>query len=212
MQARTGTAFRTVAVLLAAVLLAACSDEDDDAVPTSTMSVPDGIELEDRPATTAPATTAPPPVVPSEIELRAEGVGDLLIGSTPQVDAMASLAPVLGEPELETAECPGGSDTSMTFVSGLVLLFVDGQLSGWSYGGDEPPTVPMETDAGIALGDPVADLLDAYPDNFQWVADSTLGDEFFIGTGFPYLGGLASGQGDTDTVDVLWAGDACVFR
>jgi hypothetical protein len=201
--------------LLVLAVLTACGDDsgdEDDAGATSTMSVPDGIALDDGPPTTAPPTTAPPPVVPTEIELRAEGVGDLLIGGAPQVDVMASLAPVLGEPEVESTECPGGSDTSMRWDGGLVLLFSAGQLAGWSYSGDGEPAVPVQTDAGITAGDTVADLLAAYPENFQWVADSTLGPEFFIGTGFPYLGGVATGEADTDTVDVLWAGDACVFR
>jgi hypothetical protein len=65
---------------------------------------------------------------------------------------------------------------------------------------------------GVAPGDTVADLRAAYPDDFQWVPDSTLGVEFYIGNGFPYLGGVTTGQADTDTLDVLWAGDACVFR
>jgi hypothetical protein len=100
----------------------------------------------------------------------------------------------------------------MRWDGGLMLLFSAGQLAGWSYNGDGEPAVPVATDAGITVGDTVEDLLAAYPVDFQWVPDSTLGHEFFIGTGFPYVGGVATGETDTDTVDVLWAGDACIFR
>lgn len=202
-------------IAAAALGLSGCGDDeaaDDEAAPTSTLSVPEGIGLGDQPSTTAPATTAPPPDVPEEIVLSAEAVADMPIGGTPQVDVMASLVPLLGEPIVEEAECPGGSDTSMRWDGGPHLLFAAGQLSGWSYAGDEAPIVPIHTDAGIAPGDTVADLLAAYPDNFQWVPDSTLGTEFYIGMGFPYLGGVTTGESDTDTIEVLWAGDACVFR
>jgi hypothetical protein len=196
----------------AAVVLAGCGNDGEDAEPTSTLSVPEGIALGDQPATTAPATTSPPPAIPTEIVLAADGVSGYPIGSATRVDVMAALAPVLGEPVVEDTECPGGSDTSMRWEDGPTLLFAGGQLSGWSYDGGDKPVIPIHTDAGIAPGDTVADLRAAYPENFQWVPDSTLGVEFYIGTGFPYLGGVTTGEGATDTVDVLWAGDACVFR
>src|SRR5262245_41796141 len=206
-----------VLLVSTALVVVGCGDSGDEEnaegdAPSSTMSVPEGIELGDQPSTTAPPTTAPPPDVPEEVVLSPEGVGDLSIGSAPRVDVMATLVPLLGEPVVEAAECPGGSDTSMRWEGGPTLYFASGQLSGWSYGGDEDPVVPIQTDAGIAPGATVAELLAAYPADFQWVPDSTLGDEFYIGTGFPYVGGVATGRADDDTVDVIWAGDSCVFR
>src|SRR5829696_1309897 len=134
----------SAATAVAGLVLAGCADDeagDDEASPTSTMSVPEGIERGDQPETTAPATTAPPPDVPDQVVLSAESVADLPIGSTPQVDVMAALVPVLGEPAMDDAECPGGSDTALHWEAGPTLLFADGQLSGWSYAVEEDPTL-----------------------------------------------------------------------
>jgi hypothetical protein len=123
------------------------------------------------------------------------------------------LAPVLGEPEMTAPECGGGSDTAAEFVGGLTVYFGGGQLSGWLLDGAAGPApMPVLTDRGLRAGDTVADLTETYPDDFRWVDGSSLGDEFFIGTGFPYLGGLATGTAQDDTVQMLWAGDSCIAR
>src|SRR5262245_31804837 len=133
----------------AVLVLAGCGDDGGEAQPTSTLSVPEGIGLGDQPSTTAPPTTAPPPAVPDEIVLSADGVSGMPIGRTPQVDVMAALSPVLGEPTVEDTECPGGSTVSMRWEDGPTLLFADGQLSGWSYAGGSE-TVAIHTETGIA--------------------------------------------------------------
>jgi hypothetical protein len=204
----------TVALLPVAGM--ACSSDDDPegaATSSSTMSVPEGIELGDRASTTVVATTTPPPVAPEEVRLSGTGVADRPIGSTPEVDVLTMLTPLLGEPEVTAAECPGGSDRAARFDVGLTVYFAGGQLSGWAFAaGDEVAGSPVLTDRDLRPGDTVTDLLAAYPDDFQWIEDSTLGTEFFIGTGFPYVGGTATGTEPNDTVEVLWAGDACLAR
>ena len=72
--------------------------------------------------------------------------------------------------------------------------------------------MPIQTDRGVTLGDTVADLQAAHDEGFQWVPDSTLGTEFYIGSGFPYLGGLASGEEPDDVVEALWGADSCAAR
>jgi hypothetical protein len=208
--------------LLLLLLLAGlgCSGSDDDATGdgdgVSTLSAPEGIALDDSISTTAPPTTRPPQILPDTIVLSGNGVNAYPLG-TPQVDLTAMLAPLLGEPEVQPAECPGGSDTAERYPGGLTLYFGGGQLSGWAYtapptGTADPATVPVQTDRGITLGDTVAELQAAHDEGFQWIADSTLGTEFYIGSGFPYLGGLASGEAPDAVVEALWGADSCAAR
>jgi hypothetical protein len=198
--------------------LLGCSSADDgasgdaDTGPGSTISVPEGIQLDESVSTTAPATTTPPQVLPDTVIVSGPGVDDFPLG-TPQVDVLAMLTPLLGEPEIQPAECPGGSDAAARFPGGFTVYFGSGQLSGWTYTATTPgATTPIETDRGVSLGDTVADLQTAHDDGFQWVDDSTLGTEFYLGSGFPYLGGLTSGQELDAVIEALWGADSCAAR
>lgn len=190
--------------------------EEDGADGVTTLSAPEGIALDDSTTTTAPATTTPPQILPETIVLSGNGVNAYALG-TPQVDLTAMLAPLLGEPEVQPAECPGGSDSAERYPGGLTLYYGAGQLSGWAFtslpdGTTDAPAVPVQTDRGVTLGDTVAALQEAHDEGFQWVPDSTLGTEFYIGSGFPYLGGLASGEAPEAVVEALWGADSCAAR
>jgi hypothetical protein len=168
----------------------------------------------------------PPPSIPREddtgglaLVAEANRLGDHRLGDAAEV-VVADVADVLGRPlHTEGVECPGGSDRTVRWEAGLTAVFADGRLSGWTLeapspgpADDDAEPVEIATTDGIGVGSPVAQLQAAFPDNFHWVPDSTLGVEFFIGSGYPYLGGLATGEGPDDTVEWLWAGDSCSFR
>lgn len=218
-------------VILGTVALGACADDEPTAEPADATSVaptteavgatttphesttaPDPASATSQPATTSPDTTQPS-TGPGVVVVGADGVAGLTMGADADqvIDAVSG---VLGPPDDDgPAECPGGSDRTVRWAGSFQVQLAQGALAGWVWSSPgPPPDVPVVTDGGIALGDPVADLLAAYPDDFQWVPDSTLGVEFFIGTGYPYLGGLATGEQPTDAVTALFAGDSCAYR
>lgn len=191
-------------VLLGAIGCSADESDDGASEPTPTLSVPEGI------ARTSGVPTTP--ALPDQVTLGRDGLAGFALGA-PAADVEALLGELLGPAETSDEACQGGSDRSVGWTSGLTVYFAADQLSGWWLRdvADDAPVV-VETERGITAGDSVEALLAAEPDDFQWVPDSTLGTEFYVGTGFPYLGGVATGEEPTDTIESLWAGDGCVSR
>ncbi|QZH74607.1 MAG: hypothetical protein JY451_13230 [Erythrobacter sp.] len=109
----------------------------------------------------------------------------------------ATLGNVLGE---VTGSYDGQGDCWLesTQYEGLSLQFKDDLFVGYSA---EAPYVP-ELSRSEMLADPGVAL----------VEDSTLGEEFTIGSGEAIISGIFAGEGDDAAVESLWAGEVCTFR
>lgn len=145
--------------------------------------------------------------------LLTDGIGAFTLGAD-QDEVLDTMFGILGPAsDVGPIECPGGSDTTAYWPS-VGLVFSDGQLSGWSWGrdGEEPPPIEAETPEGITIGSTVAELEAAYPDELNWIPESTLGTEFYVGSGYPGFGGFTTGTEPDDTVTMLYGGDLCAFR
>lgn len=110
-----------------------------------------------------------------------------------------TLASVLGDvvEQVGNAECPVGP-LEMTSHDGMVLYFRDDAFVGYTA---RAPYVPDLTRAEM-LADPAVSL----------VEDSTLGEEFLIGTAESGIAGLFDGEGEDARVATMWAGMTCVAR
>ncbi len=168
-------------LVVALLLLPACGDDDDvDAA--------------------APTTAAASSTLHVEADgLLAGGVA-LRFGSTRD-----DVIEALGAPaeEGEQAECPAGPATTARY-DDLLLTLQDGELVGWSIGGESPLTTPD----GVGIGTTRAELELALGPA-QVVPDSTLGTELFYDGG---LSALLESDDDDAAVTALWAGTTCIFR
>ncbi len=95
------------------------------------------------------------------------------------------------------ADC-GAGPMQYTTYDGITLNFQDDTFVGYSA---SAPYVPRLTRAEM-LADPEVAL----------VEDSTLGDEFTIGSGEAIISGVFNTANDQDLVSSLWAGAVCVYR
>lgn len=172
--------------------------------------------------TVAPTTTTT--VAPTAAPLRRDGFSTATFGSEAEA-TIAAVSAELGAPSGDTgwvepltiSTCPGTQARSVSW-GVLSLLFGDQSVHGqgtvhfvaWSYGtvdgvGGDP--VGLLTPEDVGLGDTLADLRAAYPDVVV-----TPGEEGLFETGFAVddaLGGLLTGDADTDTVTVLTGGPYC---
>ncbi len=153
------------------------------------------------PSTTAAgdgsSPTSAPPAASATIVLGFESIGVARFGE-PRADVLARVSAVLGAPELEGPGCElAGPAATIIRWPQLTLELTDGVLDGYSA---RPPST-LETEAGIGLGDSVADLRAAYgPD----VVIPGLPPEFDENTfaitsaasGSEILGGLSSTDDD----------------
>lgn len=226
----TPTQLRALVVTALVVALAAASTGcgGDDGQPTSaaesepalagtTTPHPEAtapVSAADAPDATTGDTGVPPVSDPGgPWVLATDGIGPFRLGSD-QVEVLDGMFAVLGPAsDVGPIECPGGSDTTATWPS-VGLVFVDGFLSGWSWGraGQPPPPIAAQTPEGITVGSTVGNARAAYGDALRWIPDSTLGTEFYVGSGFPGFGGFATGTDETDTVTMLYSGDLCAYR
>jgi len=113
-----------------------------------------------------------------------------------------------GTPRRSTGEeCPAGP-TEFTSFGELQLAFQDDRWIGWALGGAFPAT----TMDGIGIGTPRARV--ERTRELTMVSDSTLGDEFVLGSADQEaaIGGIFGGPGPEDRIAYLWAGVACNFR
>ena len=191
-------------------LLAACKPADkppaDDTAVPSAPPVPEA--KADGPAA---ATTA--------VALDAEGLrfvdkntgrASLLAFGVPREQAENALANVTGKADdrSDNNEC-GAGPMAFTRFDAMTLNFQDGKFVGW-FLGNEKGAKDYSTPSGIGIGTTRAKAKQSV--TITDIEDSTLGEEFSIGTGGTVVGGMFAEPGDAAKVDALFAGANCFFR
>jgi hypothetical protein len=193
-------------------LLAACkpgpqkAQPGDDSIPPGVPAVPEAKADGPNAATTA-------------ISLDGEGLRfvdkttgktSLLAFGVPRAQAETALANVAGkEDDRSTNEECGAGPMEFTRYDAMTLNFQDGKFAGW-FLGNEPGANLYSTMSGIAIGTPRAKAKESV--SIVDLEDSTLGEEFSIGTGENVIGGMFAAPGDTAKIDALFAGTNCFFR
>lgn len=106
-------------------------------------------------------------------------------------------------------ECGAGPmDFASSSATGLTLNFQEDRLVGWFFDGDGKLA---HTAQDITTGSTRAALEQAMPIEMQ--ADSTLGIEFFSGSGETgFIGGFLSNESEDAIVESLYSGTNCFFR
>lgn len=194
---------------LAAVLLAACKPTADKAsVDGDPVAPPVPVAKADGPAAT---TTV--------VSLDGEGLrfvdtvsgrASLLAFGVPRDQAETALANVAGkEDDRSTNEECGAGPMQFTRYDAMTLNFQDGKFVGW-FLGNEPGAANYSTASGIAVGTTRAKATESV--SIVDMEDSTLGEEFSIGTGEHVIGGMFAAPGDAAKIDALFAGVNCFFR
>jgi hypothetical protein len=186
-------------------LLAACKPAPDKTpAATETAAPPVPAAKADGPAA---ATTA--------VSLDGEGLrfidktsgkASLLAFGVPRAQAETALANVAGKADDRSTndEC-GAGPMQFTRYDAMTLNFQDDKFVGW-FLGNEPGAAAYSTASGTTrakAGESVS-IID--------VEDSTLGEEFSIGTGDNVVGGMFAAPGDGAKIDALFAGVNCFFR
>lgn len=174
-------------------------------------------------ATTTTTTTAPAPLV--QIELTADGLGDVMFGIDPAT-VIAEISARFGGADFDSdwmpaesnvyGSCPGETMRAVAWGS-LTTIFVDddsSELGGWFYtytygydyaeneGGIDPRGLNLRTDRGIGLGSTVADLRAAYGQQVIIDGDAALDVWSFVVDG-EGMRGLLSGSQDDAVVTLL---------
>lgn len=194
------------------VLLAACkpgaekTQPGDDSLPSAAPPIPEAKNDGPNAATTA-------------ISLDGEGLrfvdktsgkASLLAFGVPRAQAETALANVAGTEDDRSinAECGAGA-MEFTRYDAMTLNFQDGKFAGW-FLGNEPGADSYSTMTGIAIGTTRTKAKESVA--IIDVEDSTLGEEFSIGTGDKVIGGMFAAPGDAAKIDALFAGTNCFFR
>lgn len=141
---------------------------------------------------------------------KASGKASLLAFGVPRVQAETALAKVAGQQDDRStnAECGAGT-MEFTRYDAMTLNFQDGKFVGW-FLGNEPGAAAYSTASGIAIGTTRAKAAESA--SIVDLEDSTLGEEFSIGTGDNVVGGMFAAPGDAAKIDALFAGVNCFFR
>jgi len=138
------------------------------------------------------------------------GKASLLAFGVPRAQAETALANVAGkEDDRSTNEECGAGPMQFTRYDAMTLNFQDGKFVGW-FLGNEPGAATYSTMSGVAVGTTRAKAKEAV--SIVDVEDSTLGEEFSIGTGDNLIGGMFAAPGDAAKIDALFAGVNCFFR
>lgn len=141
---------------------------------------------------------------------KAGGKTSLLAFGVPRAQAEAALANVAGkEDDRSTNEECGAGPMEFTRYDAMTLNFQDGKFTGW-FLGNEPGADAYSTTSGIAVGTTRARAKESV--TIVDIEDSTLGEEFSIGTGDKLIGGMFAAPGDAAPIDALFAGVNCFFR
>ena len=98
---------------------------------------------------------------------------------------------------------------AFTRFDAMTLNFQDGKFVGW-FLGNEKGAKAYSTASGIGIGTTRAKAKQSV--TITDIEDSTLGEEFSIGTGDTVVGGMFAEPGDAAKVDALFAGVNCFFR
>lgn len=191
-------------------LLAACkpadkSPADETAVP-SAPPVPEAKADGPAAATTAVALDAEG----LRFIEKASGKASLLAFGVPREQAEKALANVAGKADdrSDNNEC-GAGPMAFTRFDAMTLNFQDGKFVGW-FLGNEKGAKDYSTPSGIGIGTTRAKAKQSV--TITDIEDSTLGEEFSIGTGDTVVGGMFAEPGDAAKVDALFAGVNCFFR
>jgi hypothetical protein len=200
---------RKMTALMMVALLAACKPAPDQtATETEVSAPPVPAAKADGPAA---ATTA--------VSLDGEGLrfidkssgkASLLAFGVPRAQAETALANVAGQADDRSTndEC-GAGPMQFTRYDAMTLNFQDGKFTGW-FLGNEPGAATYSTVSGIGIGTTRAKASESV--SIVAVEDSTLGEEFSIGTGDNVVGGMFAAPGDAAKIDALFAGVNCFFR
>jgi hypothetical protein len=186
-------------------LLAACKPADKPAVP-SAPPVPEAKADGPAAATTAVALDAEG----LRFIDKASGKASLLAFGVPREQAEKALANVAGKADdrSDNNEC-GAGPMAFTRFDAMTLNFQDGRFVGW-FLGNEKGAKDYSTASGIGIGTTRAKAKQSV--TITDIEDSTLGEEFSIGTGDTVVGGMFAEPGDAAKVDALFAGVNCFFR
>ncbi|SEH14076.1 hypothetical protein SAMN05428974_1077 [Sphingopyxis sp. YR583] len=141
---------------------------------------------------------------------KTSGKTSLLAFGVPRAQAETALANVAGkEDDRSTNEECGAGTMEFTRYDAMTLNFQDGKFAGW-FLGNEPGANIYSTMSGIAIGTTRAKAKESV--SIVDLEDSTLGEEFSIGTGDTVIGGMFAAPGETAKIDALFAGTNCFFR
>lgn len=200
---------RKMTALTMVALLAACKPAPDHTATETEVSAPP------VPAAKADGPAAATTAVSLDGEgLRfidkARGKASLLAFGVPRAQAETALANVAGQADDRSTndEC-GAGPLQFTRYDAMTLNFQDGKFVGW-FLGNEPGAAAYSTASGIGIGTTRAKA--AASVTIVDLEDSTLGEEFSIGTGDNVVGGMFAAPGDAAKIDALFAGVNCFFR
>lgn len=141
---------------------------------------------------------------------KTSGKASLLAFGVPRAEAEEALARVAGEQDdRSTNEECGAGTMEFTRYDAMTLNFQGGKFVGW-FLGNEPGAATYSTMSGIGVGTTRAKASESV--SIVDLEDSTLGEEFSIGTGDKVIGGMFAAPGDTAKIDALFAGANCFFR
>jgi hypothetical protein len=138
------------------------------------------------------------------------GKASLLAFGVPRAKAEAALANVAGQQDDRSTndEC-GAGPMQFTRYDAMTLNFQDDKFVGW-FLGNEPGAAAYSTTSGIGIGTTRAKAGESV--SIIDVEDSTLGEEFGIGSGENVVGGMFAAPGAAAKIDALFAGVNCFFR
>ena len=200
---------RKITTLVLVGLLAACKPAADKAPAEAEPAAPPMPEARaDGPAA---ATTA--------ISLDGEGLrfidkssgkASLLAFGVPRAQAEEALGRVAGtlDDRSSNEECGAGA-MDFTRFDAMTLNFQGGKFVGW-FLGNEPGADQYSTISGIAIGTTRAKAAESV--TLVMMEDSTLGEEFSLGSGDKVIGGMFAAPGEAAKIDALFAGTNCFFR
>ncbi|HKX89122.1 MAG TPA: hypothetical protein VJM13_07930, partial [Sphingopyxis sp.] len=125
---------------------------------------------------------------------KTSGKASLLAFGVPRAQAEAALANVAGkEDDRSTNEECGAGPMEFTRYDAMTLNFQGGKFAGW-FLGNEPGADSYSTTSGIAVGTTRAKAKETV--TIVDIEDSTLGEEFSIGTGDKLIGGMFAAPGE----------------
>lgn len=193
-------------------------------VPTSVVTTILATTTTSPPSTTAPATTLADPL--AAIAMSETGLGDIRFG-TDADDAIAQLSLILGDPSEDSGWTPAfetcpGPDARIVRWTSLQAFFTNG-ATDWApqgtphffhygnsitAGGGE--VIDLRTSAGIAVGDPIANLKAAYGDRVTVSEDPLFGPLWEVQVdGAGALWGTAGTATDQGLIDSINGGPGC---
>lgn len=141
---------------------------------------------------------------------KASGKASLLAFGVPRVQAEEALARVAGTlDDRSTNEECGAGPMDFTRFDAMTLNFQGGKFVGW-FLGNEPGADQYSTLSGIAIGTARAKAAESV--TLVMMEDSTLGEEFSLGSGDNTVGGMFAAPGDAAKIDALFAGANCFAR